>query len=373
MIELELAEKFIEQVTQYTDYNINIMNEQGCIIASRDPKRVGEFHEVAYYIMSGKEDIVLTSGENDYPGVRSGINMVIKTDGVRQGVVGVTGNPEEIRQVALITKMAIEIMLKYEKQQTELLRRKNRKERFISLLIHEEYPDPAVLRSVAQQLNYSEQIVRIPVLCTFTEPVAEAFLKIIKQDEQHSKEDISCILDETRILIFLTIPDSKLFEEYRHQVEECLQGGLQWLKQQGKSGRCFVGSFQNGFTQYYFGYQHCKWLEQTSESMDPIIFFYDFCGDYLRTTVPINEQQRIFHVYETILEKEFKQSYVEIVGVLMRNNWNLAEGARELFMHKNTLLYRYNKIKSRLNVNPMGSSRDRYFMEYFFNYLNRKK
>ena len=47
MIELELAKKFIEQITQFTDYNINIMNEQGCIIASRDPKRVGTDHEVA--------------------------------------------------------------------------------------------------------------------------------------------------------------------------------------------------------------------------------------------------------------------------------------------------------------------------------------
>lgn len=53
MIDVALARKFIEQITQYTDYNINIMNDQGVIIASRDPKRVGTFHEVAYYIVRG--------------------------------------------------------------------------------------------------------------------------------------------------------------------------------------------------------------------------------------------------------------------------------------------------------------------------------
>ena len=42
--------------------------------------------------------MVVTSGENDYPGVRSGINMVIKIDGQRQGVVGITGAPEEVMQ-----------------------------------------------------------------------------------------------------------------------------------------------------------------------------------------------------------------------------------------------------------------------------------
>ncbi|MCI8763316.1 MAG: CdaR family transcriptional regulator [Lachnospiraceae bacterium] len=374
MIELELAKKFIEQITQFTDYNINIMNEQGCIIASRDPKRVGTFHEVAYYIMSGKEDMVVTSGENDYPGVRSGINMVIKIDGQRQGVVGITGAPEEVKPVALITKMAIETMLKYEKQQTELLRRRNRKERFASLLIHEEYPDPAVLRSVAQQLNYSEQIIRIPILCTFVEPVAELFLKIIKEDVQHNKEDISFLLDDTRVLLFLTMPgeEEKLFEEYRQRVEECLQEGIAWVEQQGKRCRCFVGSFQNSFTQYYYGYQHCKWLEQRAALLDTIIFFQDFSGDYLRSVIPVNELQRMFHAYENILDDEFKQIYIEIVGILMQCNWNLAEGARGLFMHKNTLLYRYNKIKKRLNVNPIELSADRYFMEYFYEYLKRK-
>ena len=40
MIEPELARKFIERLTQYTEYNINIMQESRVIIASRDPTRV---------------------------------------------------------------------------------------------------------------------------------------------------------------------------------------------------------------------------------------------------------------------------------------------------------------------------------------------
>lgn len=41
MISRDLARKFIEQVTQYTEFNVNIMDESGTIIASRDPERVG--------------------------------------------------------------------------------------------------------------------------------------------------------------------------------------------------------------------------------------------------------------------------------------------------------------------------------------------
>ena len=198
MIELDLAQKFIEQVTQYTDYNINIMNEKGVIIASRDPKRVGTFHEVAYYIVTGTEDMVVTSGEHDYPGVRPGINMVINIDGRREGVVGITGDPKEIRPVALITKMAIEAMLKYEKQHQELQRRINRKEWFMSLLTTEEYADPGPLRSEADELGYTEAIVRIPILCRLCQVEAGPFLEMIKAGDRHSKEDISFVLDDSR-------------------------------------------------------------------------------------------------------------------------------------------------------------------------------
>lgn len=375
MIEVDLARKFIEQITKYTDYNINIMNEQGYIIASRDPKRVGTFHAVAYQIVTGKEDMIMTAGENDYPGVRRGINLVINIDGRRDGVVGITGDPEEIRPVALITKMAIEAMLKYEKQQEELLRRQNRKERFLSLLIHEEYADPAILRSVARQLNYSEEMVRIPILCTLSESLAEPFLDAVKKGSGHSKEDISFMLDQERALIFKTVQGARktVFADYKFMIADYLRDALRFLHQQGESCRYFVGSFQNSFNQYYFGYQHCKWLEEATDAALDFAFFYDFSGAYLQSVMPMNELQRMFHVYENILDQNFRNSYVEIIGALMKTNWNLVEAARALFMHKNTLVYRYNKLKERLNINPILSASDRCFVEAFYMYLDKKK
>lgn len=374
MIELDLAQKFIEQVTQYTDYNINIMNEKGVIIASRDPKRVGTFHEVAYYIVTGTEDIVVTSGEHDYPGVRPGINMVINIDGRREGVVGITGDPKEIRPVALITKMAIEAMLKYEKQHLELQRRINRKEWFISLLTTEEYADPGRLRSVADELGYTESIVRIPILCRLCQVEAGPFLEMIKAGDRHSKEDISFVLDDSRVLIFKTMPggEQELFSDYKFLIADYLGEALRWLRMHEKKCMFYIGSFQSSFSQYYYAYQHCKWLEQAVRTDSTSAFFYDYAGQYLRSVMPMNELQRMFNVFEKMLGEDFKKSYLEITGMLMETNFNLAEAAKRLYMHKNTLVYRYNKIKDVLNVNPMVSASDRYYMEAFYNYLRRE-
>ena len=81
MIEPEMARRFIEQVTQYTEYNINIMDERGVIIASRDPARVGTYHEVADRIIHGREDVLVIRDDKMFPGVLPGINMAVMLDG----------------------------------------------------------------------------------------------------------------------------------------------------------------------------------------------------------------------------------------------------------------------------------------------------
>lgn len=374
MIELALAKKFIEQVTQYTDYNINIMNDQGVIIASRDPKRVGTFHEVAYYIVTGTEDMVVTSSGDDYPGVKPGINMVINIDGRREGVVGITGSPKEIKPIALITKMAIEAMLKYEKQQAEILRRQNRKEQFAAMLTHEEFSDPKTLRSMARQLNYSETILRVPILCRLCDIDPEPFLELIKSGERHSTEDISFVLDDSHILIFKTMKetDRRIFSDYKYLIADYLRTALKWLREQEKECKFYIGSFQGSFSQYYYAYRHCKWLEETVETESTSAFFYDYAGNYIQKIIPMNELQRMFNIYERELDEEFKEEYLEITGALIACNYNLVLAAKKLFMHKNTLLYHYNKIKDVLNVNPIASGQDRIFMEAFYTYLRKE-
>lgn len=374
MIDAELAWKFIEQVVNYTDYNINIMNQNGIIIASRDPRRVGTFHEVAYYIVTGTEDVVTVTGENDYPGVRPGINMVLIIDGKREGVVGVSGNPGEIRSVAMIIKMAMEAMVKYENQREELLRRQSRKEQFLNLLTHEPFTDVEMLKDMAKQLNYSEKPIRIPVLCVLEQGNAETILQTLKAGSKHGKQDISFVLDEHRILIFKTMDQSccEILSDYKFLIADYLSDVLQWLRCQEKTGKFYIGSFQSSFTQYYYGYQHCLWLERNVKNDSRAVFFYDHAGEYLRYVMPMNELQRMFHVYHLLLNEKEKKNYLELMKALMASNYNLVKASEGLFMHKNTFSYRYKKMKDLFNADPMVSSQDRDYMEAFYTYLRKE-
>lgn len=375
MLENSLAEKLIEQVTKYTSYNVNIMNEQGVIIASRNPERIGTFHEVAWQIVQGTTDTIIIENDHDYPGVLSGINMVIDIEGKREGVVGVTGNPEEIRPIAFIIKMAIETLIKYENQKMQALRRQTRKDRFMEMLTQENYRSPQDIRKLATELNYREDIVRIPILCRLeSSAYQQQLLNSVKSSQSHLSEDISFLMEDRYVLIFKTLMEENdtLFSDYKFCLADYMKSTLKWLLENEINCNFYIGTFQTSFSQYYYAYQHCKWLEIHSEGKEKhrAYYFYDSIGEYITSRIPRQELQQIFNVFSMKLSDDFKKNYVEIIGSLIKNNFNIQNASQQAFMHKNTFTYRYNKIRDKLNIDHQNSMEEKWLLICLYLYLN---
>ena len=264
MIRPEMAKRLIDQITGYTDYNINIMDESGVIIASRDPGRVGTYHEAADRIIRGKDEIVVIEDDKTYPGVKPGINMAIMVDGKKEGVVGVTGSPDSIREVAMVTRLAIEAMLKYERQQEKILLRQGRKENFFNLLTRVEDADPSELRAAARTLGYDESVIRVPILCRiFDDTPADRVLEAIRANRDHSIQDLSTVIDKNHVLVFHTLHEKRggRISQLRHEVLSYMDRTVQRLDRSQLQASFYVGTPQSAFSQYIYAYRHCKWIE----------------------------------------------------------------------------------------------------------------
>ena len=378
MIRPEMAKRFIDQITEYTEYNINIMDESGVIIASRDPRRVGTYHEAADRIIRGKEEIVVIEDDKIYPGVLPGINMAIMVNGKKEGVVGVTGDPEHIREVAMVTRLAIEAMLKYEKQQEDILLRQGRKETFFHLLTRVEGADPAELRAAARVLEYDESILRIPILCRILDNTsADRILETIRSNDGHWIQDLSTVLDETHVLVFRTIREPGAGRSYhlREAVLSYMDQTLRRMDRGGVQAVFYVGTPQNSFSQYIYAYQHCKWMEgryrggKDLTGEDRVRFFYDHTQEYFYSVLPREELHRVFFQYSCQLQGEDRRQFIEAVAALIETNFNLTETAKRLYIHKNTMLYRYNKLKDMLDIDPIRSATDRTFLILLYHSL----
>ena len=372
MIRPEMAQRFIDQITEYTEYNINIMDGSGVIIASRDKNRIGSYHEAADRIIRGKEDIISVDDDKMFPGVLPGINMAIMEDGKKEGVVGVTGDPAHIREVAMVTRLAIEAMLKYEKQQERVLLRRERKENFIYMLTRVEDADPAELRQLAERLNYDESILRVPILCRILDDTpAEEMFRLIRTNDGHSRQDMSVITDEKHVLVFRTLQEAKgsKYSRFRENILAYLDRTLRELRSRHGTKPAavfYIGTPQRAFTQYIHAYRHCTWLEANAgisgNSAAEAVFFYDHTEEYFYSVLPKEELHRVFYQYRLQLQAEDREQFLETAGALIRNNFNLTGAAKEMYIHKNTMMYRYNKLKDLLDIDPVRSSSDRNFL-----------
>ena len=374
MISIELARRFIERVTKYTNYNVNIMDSNGVIIASRDAERVGQYHVVAHQVIMHGPDIMETEGDAAH-NVHKGINMVIEVDGRREGVVGVTGNPEEIRAAALMTKMAIETMVRYERQQEEHRRRENRKEQFIYLLTQVEDASHEELITLASDLGYPEEMIRIPILIKIEGADTEELLLHFRHTRLHSSLDFSIAPDAQHVLIFKTIPEHNngIFIRAKEFIMEYLSEISRIITQTGQEAWYYIGSFQENYKQYFHAYRHCKWLERyiREDAGKRFVFFYEHVNEYLHHILPVQELRTLFHLCEIRFPEKMKDSLVETILALQRNNFNFPQTAKELFIHKNTLAYRYHQIKDMVGLDPMASAEDRALLVAFCVYLQK--
>ncbi|MBY6277095.1 CdaR family transcriptional regulator [Symbiobacterium thermophilum] len=93
----ELAQPIADRAVTILQRNVNIMDEDGVIVASGDPTRIGSFHQAAAQVIRSNRRLDIYPGDEErWVGVRPGVNLPIQVDGRTVGVVGITGPPDQV-------------------------------------------------------------------------------------------------------------------------------------------------------------------------------------------------------------------------------------------------------------------------------------
>ncbi len=375
MIDRLLAERLIEKVSQFTDYNVNIMDENGIIIASRMKERVGTFHEVAFQLLKGDEDTRTVMKEDSEKGVKCGINMVVHVNKRKEGVVGITGDPKEVTPIAKVIRMSVEVMLEYELFKYENLRKYNLKEQLLHLIMHSDNFAREDLEKYTSALRLDENIIRVPILiaCPQLPSDQESAMALFGGAELFTRQDF---MDRTRegfLLIFKAIDCSfgYFMQDYQSILADYLAPFLRYAQENKAPCRIYIGPMQNDIMYYHQAYLDCVWMQKNIDG-DGIFYFYDYVVQYLASMASPTEFHTIFSLLRKELGEKSVEQYIEIMGALIHHEYNLAHASASLHIHKNTLVYRLDKIRERLNRNPVLRNTDRELLECFYYYLKRK-
>lgn len=362
MLDEALAQKLIDQLSDTTEHSINIMNESGIIIASKDKSRIGSFHETAYNMIVQGTETVEVKDSDKLLGTKQGINMAIKSKNTTVGIIGITGNPDEVRPLGRLLKMSVESLYELELQYEQANKRKSMKDQLLRQILYTEKADIEEIRKEIKAFSYNPNAKRICILVE-TDGKIQPILDELKRSKLHTAESISNALGESSAIIFLYLPEKTLttvpLKDYVYN----------YIGSVYEKCGVYVGSIQSDLIMYRKAYDHCRWLKRYKKGQKGVFFFYDCTEAYFSSTIPLLLYKEVFDGYiEQHTNKNWKD--IQKISVALRNNSNnLTLASSELNIHKNTLIYRLAKIKEELFLDPVHNVSESDFLKNLTFYL----
>ncbi|KDN78372.1 sugar diacid utilization regulator [Streptomyces olindensis] len=113
MLSPSLAQEIAGDTSAVIGFNVLITDAEGMVIGSGDSSRVGTFHEASVEVVRTKEPATHNASQAQLlRGVRPGITLPLVTDGQAVGTVGITGTPAQVGRFGLLVKRQTEILIR---------------------------------------------------------------------------------------------------------------------------------------------------------------------------------------------------------------------------------------------------------------------
>lgn len=349
-----MAQPIVDQMIKVIDYNVNIMNHEGLIVASGDESRIHQKHQGALEAIELKRERVIYEPDfQDMVGTNIGVNVPIEINEDIIGVVGITGDPNKIYKLTHIIKITVETLLSQQILIEQLRYKQTALEEWMQKLVDEHFNNIPLLESKARYLNINYKKNCVLILIEVTE-----FNKKTYDFETLHKNEIRMIelfklyypnyLFPTYLgkgLFVLMLPSTQIIE-----TEQLLERGNEMhhrLKSQEIDCYIGIGRIDKGILGYRSSYQdalHSISILKQLQSKTRVTHIDEWGILQLITQVPPEARQNYidqFFNHRPLLQEEL----VETLNMFLENDLHVKETSERLHIHRNTLTYRLDRIK----------------------------
>ncbi|MGL5669609.1 MAG: sugar diacid recognition domain-containing protein, partial [Shewanella sp.] len=215
VLDQHIAKQIVSRTMKIIGHNINVMNGLGVILGSGDPKRIGSTHEGALLAIAQNRNVELSEEvASGLHGVKPGINLPLHYQGQIIGVIGITGDPAELTHYGELLKMTAEMIVEQANQQDQLQWENRQREEFILQLIKAQTDDDEQLHRWAKQLDIDISLPRVAAIIevsekqsTPTQQKSAAFTSLAQSEQSADERNprVSEILKQ--VLHLLQNPD----------------------------------------------------------------------------------------------------------------------------------------------------------------------
>jgi carbohydrate diacid regulator len=376
MILEHITQTIAENTSEIIGYPIIITDEKGNIIGSSDRSRLGSLHKASLDVLKKNQDICyemedVKTLENVLPGVATPIFLNNKSI----GVLGIVGIPSVVKKYVQLVKNHVEMMCHESfKKETNVLESKTLDTLVQFLLYSNINEDTDHIIRYGKMLGYNLELYRICIIIEidllslhlpsqedgFDKFSFQYFQKELIEQVKYlfvdNKEDIMSLLNLEQFIILKSV-NSNDQGTIMKAIESKTQKLNQFLKKKHNlSAAIALGNIKNGVNGIKESYENAVRTLNIGKKNNllPKIYNYndwDITLELLTSELTPYILDKLNNNLSALINHS---NYATLSATFMaycKCNMNLSETARSLFIHRNSLVYRLEKIAELSSLN----------------------
>lgn len=340
-IEQELAQQIVNTLKDVCGHHINFIDLSGKIFASTDEKRIGDFHEVGKKAAQSGESIEVTS-DDSFTGSQKGVNLPIHHKDTIIAVIGISGNPDEVRKFAHLAERITNLLIREKELSSFRQSQAEMRHYIINTLINREETAFDYLSNSLNELGISK--------------IEEKRMLLIQIDSKFNLSNIPGI--EQKILQFFKHVDIRLYtyhypNEYLAVIEDSIfQNSVRSLEVFTTSNKDMIKLAVGKRCQIYDlaeSYTSCRIaMKSLSFTTGCYVIYDELALEIILSSLDAKSRDELMD--KTL--KKLNEEEHQLLSSYFEEDMSLAETCRKLFLHKNTLQYKLDKIHQKCGYNP---------------------
>jgi carbohydrate diacid regulator len=346
MLGQALAQQIANEITDVIGHNVLITDEAGIVVGSGDESRVGQFHEASVDVVRARRMMAHSSEDvRGLVGTLPGVTIPLVVDGEVVGTVGLSGSPEEVVQFGLVVKRQTEILM----QEAARIGSRMTHERATAELLREicEWHHSGVSRAQllrrGRTLGHDLALPRRVALFEYqdSESLSDADPDDVRDQVDavfNAPEDLIAPL--ARMVIAVAAPDASVVDRCREFIASV--GG------RGVTVRVGIGSTASGIAALNVSARDAFDALQWGPIAHPETNVHQI--EYVRlqqalSVIPIDSRTRLTEglLGPLLADREWPTLRATLIA-WGDSTFNMTKAADRLHVHRNTLIYRLDKI-----------------------------
>lgn len=340
-IQKNLAMQIVEAVREVCGLHINFINASGIVFASTDSARIGGFHEVGYHAFQTGSMIEVTE-DDPVSGVYRGINLPVYHEGLFIAVIGISGPPEDAVKYAHLAERITRLLIREQALSHDRRISSEKKSALVSLLSSGSYANPDFLRNSLMELRIHPDRALRMLLIRFRTAGAPGY-------EGSLEQGVLRLFDSAGIKLYAyRYPDEYAAVAEDGLIQDTMPLFQKFAKAYGGSLCIGIGSAES-FACIFRSFKTAQTaLKSASVGTSALAVYEDLTLELLLGSVEPDIQAE----YQRKVLRGLSPEDLSLLRVYYEEDMSLTATGRRLFMHKNTLQYKLDRIYRICGLNP---------------------